>query len=68
MSVGEGVGTQVNKFEQVFRDDHQMSVAGGRSHVSSDDHQMSVVGGRSHVWYLGEGGGWRGTHVQKHHG
>ena len=25
-----GVGPQVNKFEQVSSDDHQMSVAGGR--------------------------------------
>ena len=27
---GGGVGPQVNKFEQVPSDDHQMSVAGGR--------------------------------------
>ena len=25
---GDGEGPQVNKFEQVFSDDHQMSVAG----------------------------------------
>ena len=43
-----------------------MSVAGGRSHVSSDDHHMSVTGEevRSHVWYLGGGS----THVPVHHG
>ena len=35
--VGVWIGPQVYKFEQVF----------------SDDHQMSVVGGRSHVWYPG---------------
>ena len=29
--VGGGVGPQVNKFEQVSSDDHQMSVAGGMS-------------------------------------
>ena len=30
-----GVGPQVNKFEQVFSNDHQISVAGeGRSHVN----------------------------------
>ena len=28
VSGGWGVGPQVNKFEQVFSDDHQMSVAG----------------------------------------
>ena len=33
MSVPGGIGPQVNKFEQVSSDDHQMSVAGGRSHV-----------------------------------
>ena len=27
--LGRGVGPQVNKVEQVFSDDHQMSVAGG---------------------------------------
>ena len=52
------VGPQVNKFEQVPSDDHQMLAAkgGGRSHVSSDDHQMSIVGGRS-------GGRWVPYHV-----
>ena len=28
VQVGEGVGPQVNKFEQVSSDDHQMSLAG----------------------------------------
>ena len=41
--VGRGVGPQVNKFEQVSCDDHQMSVGGG--------------GGKPHVWYPGEGVG-----------
>ena len=27
--IGWGIGPQVNKFEQVFNDNHQMSVAGG---------------------------------------
>ena len=31
MSVLVGVGPQVNKFEQVSSDDHQMSVARGRA-------------------------------------
>ena len=31
MGRGWGVGPQVNKFEQVSSDDHQMSVAGDRS-------------------------------------
>ena len=30
MSVPVGVGPQVNEFEQVSSDDHQMSVVGGR--------------------------------------
>ena len=38
---GGGLSPQINKFEQ----------------VSSDEHQMSVVRGvRSHVWYPGEWG------------
>ena len=44
--VGGRIGPQVNTFEQISIDDHQMSVAGGRSHVSSNDNQMSVAGGR----------------------
>ena len=36
MSVlGEGVRPQVNKFEQVSSDDHQMSVAEGRGYPGS---------------------------------
>ena len=30
---GKVVGTEVNKFEEVSCNDHQMSVAGGRCHV-----------------------------------
>ena len=30
VSTIEGLGPQVNKFEQVSSDDHQMSVVGGR--------------------------------------
>ena len=30
---GEGVSPQVNKFEEVFSNDHQMSVGVGRSHI-----------------------------------
>ena len=41
VSVGGMVGPQMNKFEQVSSDNHQMSVGGGgRSLVSSDDHQV----------------------------
>ena len=29
VEVGGGVGPQVNKFEQVCSDDHQMPIAGG---------------------------------------
>ena len=37
--VGEGLGLQVNKFEQVSSDDHQMSIAGGgvREQVPKSD-------------------------------
>ena len=38
----EGVGPDVNKFENVYIDDHQMSVA----------FLVLGIGGRSHVWYL----------------
>ena len=31
VSTSQGVGPQVNKFEQVSSDDHQMSPVGGRS-------------------------------------
>ena len=47
-----GVGTQMNKFEQVSSDDHQMSMAGGKGI------QASCLGGvvsRSHL--CGEGKG-----------
>ena len=51
-SGGAGVGPQVNKFEPVSSDDHQMSVEGGLG-------PMAVVGGggRSYVRYRGGGGG-----------
>ena len=38
MSVPAGaVGPQVNKFEQVSSDDHQLSVAGGGGHIPRSD-------------------------------
>ena len=38
--VGGGeLGPQVNKFEQVYNDDHQMSVAGGGVGPRSDIHR-----------------------------
>ena len=64
-------GSQMNKFEQVSSDHHQMSLAEGGpkmnkfEQVSTDDHQRSLMGGgvpRSDVWgyptwpFLGRGG------------
>ena len=51
-SGGVGVGPQVNKFEPVSSDDHQMSVEGGLG-------PMAAVGGggRSYVRYRGRGWG-----------
>ena len=43
MSVPVGVGPQVNEFEQVSSDDHQMSAVGGRSERLI----LLGVGGRS---------------------
>ena len=58
MSVLEGVGPQVNKFEQVTSDDHQMSVVG------------LGVGPMSGIWLVGPISGIKGgvTHVLMHHG
>ena len=43
------LGPRVNKFEQVFSDDHQMSVAGGWVGIEDPCHMS------------GGGGGWVGT-------
>ena len=48
---GGRVGLQVNKFEQVYSVDHQMSVAGGRGYVLC---LVSRGGDRSYVWCSGE--------------
>ena len=40
-----GLGPQVNKFEQVSSDDHQISVVGGTYTPTTGHHQMSVAGG-----------------------
>ena len=41
------VGPQLNKFEQIFSNDHQMSVAKGWTENREEGR------GRSHVWYPG---------------
>ena len=49
-----GVGPQINKFEEVSSDDHQMSVAvEGEGPMSGI--QGVGEGGSSHVWYLARG-------------
>ena len=46
----------MDKFEHISNGGHQMSVAGGRSRISSDDHHVSVVWGEGGSGYLAEGG------------
>ena len=61
MSVAVGVGPQVNKFEQVFRDDHQMY--GSCKGVEYMGEGMGYVR-QGRVW-----GMWGlNTHVPMHHG
>ena len=57
--VGEGLGLQVNKFEQVSSDDHQMSIAGGgvREQVPKSDVGWEGVVPSSAVLKSGEGVG-----------
>ena len=45
MSVPVGLEPQVSKFEQVSSNNHQISLAAGRFHISNDDKKMSVAGG-----------------------
>ena len=52
---GGGLGPQVNKFEQVSNDDHQMSVAEGRQGRCQVWCPTEGVGAQ--VWCLGEGDG-----------
>ena len=52
---GRGLGPQVNKFEQVSNDDHQMSVAEGRQGRCQVWCPTEGVGAQ--VWCLGEGDG-----------
>ena len=48
--VGEGIGPQVNKSEQVFSDDHLISVAGGRGYLSP------MLGGVGYPCPISKGG------------
>ena len=57
MSVLQVVGPQVNNCEQVSCDDHQMSVAGNRSHVSCDHYHQMLLGGRYPCPMSGRGEG-----------
>ena len=53
-----GVGPQVNKFEQVSRDDHQMSVAGGKGQcIGLISGEEEGEWGRSPGVMSGNGGG-----------